>query len=244
MSTDTPIRKIINHDNKQEYYFWDAKHNYKTNYKPFRLFIPPFNAGNYKTLLNNYNIEFIRTGIEADRKCSVYKISSKNNNTYSYIIWVDSKTKIILRANLINDRKLLLEEFRVLSLTLLTPSDIDNDKKLLINETNNNKHNNESFDWHSNWIPQGFKKFNTEEYKLKLNGKKVQVKMYTDNLFYFSIYFTHGESTQNVENRVVKLGSQIMESKNLEGNLVTVIGSLPLKTINKILKNVSIDSTN
>ena len=109
LSTDTPIRKIINHDNKQEYYFWDAKHNYKTNYKPFRLFIPPFNAGNYKTLLNNYNIEFIRTGIEADRKCSVYKISSKNNNTYSYIIWVDSKTKIILRANLINDRNVVYQ---------------------------------------------------------------------------------------------------------------------------------------
>ena len=79
LSTDTPIRKIINHDNEQEYYFWDAKHNYKTNYKPFRIFIPPFNKENYKTLLENYNIEFIRTGIEANRKCSVYKISSKYN---------------------------------------------------------------------------------------------------------------------------------------------------------------------
>ena len=136
----------------------------------------------------------------------------------------------------------MLEEFRVLS-RLITPSDVDNDKKLLVMKLMI-KANSESFDWHSNWIPQGFKKFNTEEYKLKLNGKKVQVKIYTDNLFYFSIYFTHGESTQNVENRVVKLGSQIMESKNLEGNLVTVIGSLPLKTINKILKNVSSESTN
>ncbi|WP_318778973.1 MucB/RseB C-terminal domain-containing protein [Paraphotobacterium marinum] len=246
LSTDTSIRKIINHDNEQEYFFWDAKHNYKTNYKPFRLFIPPFNKGSYKTLLENYNIEFIRTGIEANRKCSVYKISSKYNNTYSYLIWVDSKSRLILRANLINSRNLLLEEFRVLSSTILPPSDNDNenDKKLLVNEVNSEKYNSESFDWHSNWIPQGFQKFNSTEYKLKLNGKKVQVKMYTDHLFYFSIYFTHGESTQNVENRVVKLGPQIMESKNLNGNLVTVIGSLPLKTINKILKNVSSESTN
>ena len=177
---------------------------------------------------------------------TIESISSKYNNTYSYIIWVDSKSKLILRANLINSRNLLLEEFRVLSTTILPPSDNDNenDKKLLVHDVNNEKHNSESFDWQSNWVPQGFQKFNSEEYRLKLNGKKVQVKMYTDHLFYFSIYFTHGESTQNVENRVVKLGPQIMESKNLNGNLVTVIGSLPLKTINKILKNVSSESTN
>lgn len=61
--------------------------------------------------------DFIQVGRarEAGVACQVLRVASKDGLRYSYILWVDEKTKLPLRADLVDREGEVLEQYRTIS---------------------------------------------------------------------------------------------------------------------------------
>ncbi|MGD8112110.1 sigma-E factor regulatory protein RseB [Vibrio sp. NTOU-M3] len=202
--------------------------------------IPLLNS-NVEQLSRYYDFVQVGRAREAGTACQVLRVVPKDGLRYSYVLWVDEKSKLPLRADLVDRDGEILEQYRTISYSVNDRiADILsglNDAKLpeVLSLPKGNLR--ETF-WSVGWIPDGFEPKELNRYRMSVTERMVESQMYSDGLFNFSVYVSNSDN-HSLKGQLVRQGRRTLHSY-VKGNAeISVIGDIPPATAKRIAQSVT-----
>lgn len=191
--------------------------------------------------------EFVSVGRArvAGRPAQQIRIVSRDNNRFSYQLWLDEDTGMLLKLNMLDLQGGLLEQIQVTSLQMTEQpnpyferiNQASLPKPLVLSKRHRREHN-----WDVTFLPTGMKEVKQETRRLAQTGQIVEYKMFSDGLVDVSVY---------VQPAADALGSDLVLRNDLSTFLtltdgkaqVTVVGEIPLQTANAIATSLTSKTT-
>ncbi len=187
--------------------------------------------------------EFVSVGRArvAGRPAQQIRIVSRDNSRFSYQLWLDEDSGMVLKLNMLDLQGGLLEQIQVTSLKM---TDAPDDYFARINQASLPKpmaltqKQSRQPNWEVKYLPNGMEEVRGDTRRLALTGQVVEYKMYSDGLVDVSVYVQPAKDA---------LGGDLVLRNDLstfltltDGNTqVTVVGEIPLQTANAIATSLS-----
>jgi len=243
LQMDGPRREVVQRGDEISYF--------EPGLDPFTLngdyivdSLPSIVYTDFKRLAPYYDfIPVGRTRI-ADRLCEVLRVVARDGTRYSYIVWIDSETKLPLRVDLLDRDGETLEQFRVISF------DVGHEASdLMQNLAKANlppllsvpAADNTDFGWHPEWLPEGFKEVSSSRRPLPTLGIPIESRMYSDGLFSFSVNVS--EAANPNSEQLIRTGRRTVSTQYRGKTEITVVGELPPQTAKRIVDSVKFEAT-
>ncbi|WP_394135232.1 sigma-E factor regulatory protein RseB [Aliivibrio fischeri] len=188
-----------------------------------------------------YDFVSVGRAREAGTASQVVRIVSKDGNRYSYIVWIDERSHLPMRTDLVSREGDIIEQYRVISYTVndqiatyMTQrlGDAELPKVLSIPSSTSDKAT-----WEVAWIPSGFKNIHFNRYRLAMNQRAVESQMYSDGLFNFSVYISEADKLSHKE-QLVRQGRRSLHSYIKGDYEISVVGDIPALTAKRIAESV------
>ncbi|MEZ9246855.1 sigma-E factor regulatory protein RseB [Vibrio lentus] len=191
--------------------------------------------------LNDY-YDFVKVGRarEAGSTTQVLRVVPKDGLRYSYVVWVDEKTNLPLRADLLDRDGEVLEQYRTISYVVndkiaeamggLNSAQLPKVLSLpegLVSETN----------WEVSWIPEGFKSKELSRYPMAATNKMVESQLFSDGLFSFSVYVADKDE-HSLKGQLVRQGRRTLHSLVNGDREISVVGDIPPATAKRIAQSI------
>ncbi|WP_127958871.1 sigma-E factor regulatory protein RseB [Serratia microhaemolytica] len=176
----------------------------------------------------------------ADRLSEAFRIVARDGSRYSYVIWIDSVTKLPLRIELLDRDGEPLEQYRVIS--LLEGEQVKSEMQELLSISSPPRLSlpaaeNVELDWSIGWVPAGMHEVARSRRKLPNISEPVESRLYSDGLFSFSVNIS--PSGSNVGQQFYRQGRRTIQTETRNGNEITVVGELPPSTAKRIASSLS-----
>ncbi|NOH98590.1 sigma-E factor regulatory protein RseB [Vibrio sp. 99-70-13A1] len=191
--------------------------------------------------LNKY-YDYVKVGRarEAGSTTQVLRIVPKDGLRYSYVLWVDEKNHLPLRADLLDRDGEVLEQYRTISyivndqiaeaMTALKTAKLPTVLSLpegLVSES----------DWTVSWIPDGFNAKELSRYQMATTNKMVESQLFSDGLFSFSVYVSDKDE-HSLKGQLVRQGRRTLHSFISGNKEISVVGDIPPATAQRIAQSV------
>ncbi|NVC95811.1 sigma-E factor regulatory protein RseB [Vibrio natriegens] len=207
--------------------------------------IPMLNT-NIDELDRYYDYVQVGRAREAGVATQVLRIVPKDGLRYSYILWVDEKSKLPLRADLVDRDGEVLEQYRTISYTVNTKiaelmsglEDVQLPAVLTMP-----KGEVSTSDWVVGWIPDGFEANELNRYRMAVSDQMVESQMYSDGLFNFSVYVA-SKDEHSLKGQLVRQGRRTLHSYVNGDYEISVVGDIPPATAQRIAQSVTFKVTN
>jgi sigma-E factor negative regulatory protein RseB len=238
LQMDGPRREVVQRGNEISYF--------EPGLDPFTLngdyivdSLPSLVYTDFKRLAPYYDfISVGRTRI-ADRLCEVIRVVARDGTRYSYIVWLDSETKLPMRVDLLDRDGETLEQFRVVAFnvseqvssnmqTLSTAS-----LPPLLSVPVGDKIN---FNWLPSWLPQGFVEVAGSRRTLPTIETPVESRLYSDGLFSFSVNVNRASA--NSSEQVLRTGRRTVSTSVRDNAEITIVGELPPQTAKRVADSI------
>ncbi|MGF1738995.1 sigma-E factor regulatory protein RseB [Photobacterium satsumensis] len=207
--------------------------------------LPPIMKTDINELAGYYDFISMGRAREAGVACDVVRIAPKDGARYSYLLWIDTRSKLVMRADLLDRDGEPLEQYRAVSY-VINPKVADVLKNLKTVElpavVQLPPQPQAELDWQVNWLPQGFESISRNRHRLMMTERPVESKMFSDGLFSFSIYISSADNF-TVREQLVRQGRRTLHSYLLNDKEVTVVGDIPPATARRVAESVVFDAT-
>lgn len=175
----------------------------------------------------------------ANRLCDVVRVVPRDGLRYSYVVWLDSETKLLLRADLLDRDGDTLEQFRVVafdagdevkekmsgfSMPVMPP--------LLTTPSGERL----TMSWHAGWLPQGFAESSRSRHTVSNLDTTVESRLYSDGLFSFSLSIA--PVGYQASDHLLRQGRKTIHTETRDNIEITVIGEVPPATAKRIASGV------
>ena len=198
LQMDGPRREVVQRGNEISYF--------EPGLEPFTLngdyivdSLPSLIYTDFKRLSPYYDfISVGRTRI-ADRLCEVIRVVARDGTRYSYIVWMDTESKLPMRVDLLDRDGETLEQFRVIAFNV--NQDISSSMQTLAKANlppllSVPVGEKAKFSWTPTWLPQGFSEVSSSRRPLPtMDNMPIESRLYSDGLFSFSVNVNR--ATQN-----------------------------------------------
>lgn len=233
-----PEYRALRHNNHASYY-----HSLGTPYSmQASILNGPVPAGffyPFARISNAYNVLSVGGGRVMDRPAQHIRLVARDRQRYGYSIWLDRETGMLLRSATLSMDGDVLEQVQLTSL-FVSDQFMDNLRELkevsrppLIEDSSNQ--NAAQQDWNISWMPQGFKMIRSNSHRMAVTGQHADYFLYSDGLAKISVYISkHIEGTRSMQIE----GAESLYSTRLNDYQVTVVGELPIATIQRIAQSV------
>ena len=235
---DGPRREVVQRGNEISYF--------EPGLDPFTLngdyivdSLPSLVYTNFKRLSPWYDfISVGRTRI-ADRLCEVIRVVARDGTRYSYIVWLDSETKLPMRVDLLDRDGETLEQFRVIAFNMndTVASNMQNLAKAnlppLLSVPAGDK---VTFNWNPSWLPQGFSEVSSSRRSLPTVDVPIESRLYSDGLFSFSVNVSR--ATPSSSDQILRTGRRTVSTTLRDNTEITIVGELPPQTAKRIADSV------
>ncbi|NUU68821.1 sigma-E factor regulatory protein RseB [Enterobacteriaceae bacterium BIT-l23] len=242
LQLDGPRREVLQRGDEISYF--------EPGLEPFTLTgdyivdsLPSIAYSDFRKLAAYYDFISVGKTRIADRLCEVIRVVARDGTRYSYIVWLDSETKLPMRVDLLDRDGETLEQFRVISMTVndqvgqgMTELAQANLPPLLSIPDSKKS----TFNWAPSWLPQGFRQVSSSHRPLPGAGMSVESRLYSDGLFSFSVNVSRGSG--NNGDQVLRTGRRTVSTELRNGMEITVVGELPPQTAKRVLDNVKLDN--
>jgi sigma-E factor negative regulatory protein RseB len=239
LQMDGPRREVVQRGNEISYF--------EPGLDPFTLngdyivdSLPSLVYTDFKRLAPYYDfISVGRTRI-ADRLCEVIRVVARDGTRYSYIVWMDSESKLPMRVDLLDRDGETLEQFRVIAFTVGDEVDGSMDKLSkaslppLLSVPTGAKI---SFNWTPSWVPQGFSEVSSSRRTLPTIDTAVESRLYSDGLFSFSVNVSR--ATANSSEQMLRTGRRTVSTTVRNQAEITIVGELPPPTAKRIADSIN-----
>ncbi|TDN60859.1 sigma-E factor regulatory protein RseB [Scandinavium goeteborgense] len=238
LQMDGPRREVVQRGNEISYF--------EPGLDPFTLngdfivdSLPSLVYTDFKRLAPYYDfISVGRTRI-ADRLCEVIRVVARDGTRYSYIVWLDSETKLPMRVDLLDRDGETLEQFRVVafnvseqvSSNMQTLSTASLPPLLSVPVGDKIK-----FNWLPSWLPQGFVEVAGSRRTLPTIDTPVESRLYSDGLFSFSVNVNHANA--NSSEQVLRTGRRTVSTSVRDSSEITIVGELPPQTAKRVADSI------
>lgn len=234
LQMDGPRREVVQRGSEISYF--------EPGLEPFTLngdyivdSLPSLVYTDFKRISAIYDfISVGRTRI-ADRLCEVIRVVARDGTRYSYIVWLDSESKLPLRVDLLDRDGETLEQFRVIAFSVDSQvgSSMQSLAKAslppLLSVPTGDKI---EFNWTPSWLPQGFSEVASSRRKLPTVDVPVESRLYSDGLFSFSVNVN--AANQNSTDQMLRTGRRTLNTTVRGNSEITVVGELPPQTAKRI----------
>ncbi|OKP04013.1 sigma-E factor regulatory protein RseB [Xenorhabdus eapokensis] len=209
-------------------------------------YFPPIIFADFAHLRKFYR--FIDAGSTniGDHPVNFVRIIAKDKSRYNYNLLIDEKNHLPLLIDLLDkDNKTVIEQFRVVSLTvndyIKTELNVMTGLKLppmlLIPSADKLK-----FNWLTGKMPDGFKEISRNSQKLS-ETEWLESVIYSDGLFNFSVNVVNSDK-KIVDEQPFRQGRRTVYTLARGKNSITVIGELPFATAERIAASVTFTGEN
>jgi sigma-E factor negative regulatory protein RseB len=190
-----------------------------------------------------YDFVLMGRAREAGATTQVVRVVPKDGQRYSYLMWVDERSKLPLRADLVDRDGEVLEQYRAVSYSV-NPRIADLlsglDKVQLPDVLAFPKQEPKTSFWQVEWIPAGFDAHNLNRYTIAATEKVVESRMYSDGLFSFSVYVSDRDDS-SVKSQLVRQGRRTLQELIKGDKEITVVGDIPPATAKRIAASIVFD---
>lgn len=204
--------------------------------------IPSVFSQDISVLEANYRFISVGRSRVLGRVAQLIRIVAKDEHRFSYWLWLDQQSGLLLKTAVITRQGQVLEQIQF---THLDMTDDVSDNLMQLQATQlpaviEPTINNENIDlfWEINWLPEGFKAIKSNRHRIHQNKKAVEFMLFSDGLVDISVYVNPSTKKQRpieyASDGATLVFSQI--SNNLE---VSVVGKIPLATAKKIADSIS-----
>lgn len=180
----------------------------------------------------------------ANRLARVIRILPQDEFRYQYELWIDEETHLLLKSDLLDRNRQVLEQFRVIqSLVDEQLNDIVDPINALILPTLIQPLPQKSLQlgWQPNWIPPGFRAVAVSQQTLSEmlldEQERVESQLYSDGLFSFTIYLIQNKGLIFNE-QFLRQGKTSIYSQTIGDKDVVVIGDIPLVSARHIVQEI------
>lgn len=172
------------------------------------------------------------------------EIKPVDNYRYGYRLWMDKETDLLLKSELIDDNKEVLETFEFTDIQ----TGIDIPDALLQAQMSGNEmimHRTEPGEmttqdlvafshWQANWLPDGFTLVAHQNRLRANNGAHVEQRVYSDGLSSVSVFIEKMRAQHNHFHGGSHMGAVNAFGSVIHAHFVTVVGEVPAVTVEKI----------
>ncbi|MCP4275901.1 MAG: hypothetical protein GY779_06060 [Gammaproteobacteria bacterium] len=214
---------------------------------PLLVNLPAFSD----TLLEHYELSFLAADRVAEQSAVVIQINPRDQFRYGYRLWIDEKTAMPLKSQLIGeDPTMPLEEIRFIS--ILLPDQVSADLvKPSINTTSfqvdrhrkaptQQRQDGAKINWRAREVPSGFMLSVARFEYMKGNSPRMHL-VYTDGLASISVFLDLGVATPEQVEGHSTFGAASAYSVMNGGYLVTALGEVPPQTLQTIAESMYLD---
>ncbi|MDN8599128.1 sigma-E factor regulatory protein RseB [Citrobacter enshiensis] len=238
LQLDGPRREVVQRGNEISYF--------EPGLEPFTLngdyivdSLPSLVYTDFKRLAPFYDFIAVGKTRIADRLCEVIRVVARDGTRYSYIVWMDTETRLPMRVDLLDRDGETLEQFRVIAFNV--NDDIGNTMQALakaslpplLSVPAGEKTN---FNWSPSWLPQGFSEISSSRRPIPTMEMPIESRLYSDGLFSFSVNVNR--ATQASTDQLLRTGRRTVSTSVRENAEITVVGELPPQTAKRIADNI------
>ncbi|MGL4381803.1 MAG: sigma-E factor regulatory protein RseB [Vibrio sp.] len=189
--------------------------------------------------------DFVKIGRarEAGVACQVLRVVPKDGLRYSYVLWVDEKSHLPLRADLLDRDGEVLEQYRTISYSIserLAELMAGLNSVQLPEVLKLPKGSMQQTFWQVSWVPEGFQAMELNRYRMAITERLVESQMYSDGLFNFSVYISASDN-YSLKGQLVRQGRRTLHSLVKGDNEISVVGDIPPATAQRIAQSVLIN---
>jgi sigma-E factor negative regulatory protein RseB len=240
LQMDGPRREIIQRGNEISYF--------EPGLEPFTMAgehivdsLPALVYADFLHLAGSYDFVPVGRTRVADQLCEVIRIVSRDGTRYGYVVWLDSETKLPLRADLLDRDGETLEQYRVVSFAI----DEGVNKLMQVLETAKLPPSlsvlpgsKVSFNWQTGWLPTGMKEVAQSRRRIPSLARPIESRLYSDGLFSFSVNVVSAD--KNSTSQSLRTGRRTVQTEVRNSTEITVIGELPPATAKRIADSVTL----
>ncbi|MDD1791891.1 sigma-E factor regulatory protein RseB [Enterovibrio sp. ZSDZ42] len=179
---------------------------------------------------------------EAGVASDVVRVSPKDGERYSYVLWIDQNSKLLVRADLLDRDGDPIEQYRALSLAL-SPQISEAMGQLALLElppvVQVPRQTSAQLKWQVTGLPEGFTPIYQNRHRLLITERPVESQMFSDGLFSFSVYLSEADK-MSVREQLVRKGSRTLHSRVVGNAEITVVGDIPPATAKKVAESVKL----
>lgn len=240
LQMDGPLREVVQRGDEISYF--------EPGLEPFTLngdyivdSLPSIVYTNFSQLAPYYDfIPVGRTRI-ADRLCDVLRVVARDGTRYSYIVWIDTETKLPLRVDLLDRDGETLEQFRVISFSVdseVTESMRELEKVSLPPVFSVPDTASKNLTWHVSWLPEGFKEISSSRRPLASVGIPIESRLFSDGLFSFSVNVNEITGALSNGEQLIRTGRRTISTQHRDKTEITIVGELPPQTAKRVADSV------
>lgn len=195
----------------------------------------------------NLYYDYVQVGRarEAGVPTQVLRIVPKDGLRYSYVLWIDEKSKLPLRADLVDRDGEMLEQYRTISYTVNPKiaelmsglEDVQLPAVLTMPKGEIGTSN-----WTVGWTPDGFHPNDLNRYRMASTDQMVESQLYSDGLFNFSVYVANKDE-HSLKGQLVRQGRRTLHSFVNGDYEISVVGDIPPATAQRIAQSVTFNVT-
>ena len=211
--------------------------------------IPAIFRGDISSLEESYRFISVGRSRILGRVAQLVRIVAKDKYRFSYWLWLDQKTGLLLKMAVLTRQGQLLEQIQFThvevneelsgNLAQLQLTELPAIIKL------NKKQQNKVLPWQVDWLPHGFSRVKSNQHNLSnnsQNNKPVDFALFSDGLVDVSVYV----NPSNEEFRAPEFandGATMVFNQIVQGIEVGIVGNIPLATAKKIAESIRASTT-
>jgi len=201
----------------------------------------PFN--DYPEGLDDYyTFSFAGDDRVADRPARIIEIKPRDEYRYGYRLWLDEKTKLLLKSELLDDGGKVLEQILFTSMNLpdaisdemLEPAVSGEGFSWFTSDGSGTPVETEGVDWEVAWLPEGFTLTSQEADPLPKRLAPVQHMLFTDGLASVSLYIEGLAADKEQFEGFSQIGAMNAYGVVVDNYQVTVVGEVPKVTVDRV----------
>ena len=207
--------------------------------------IPTIFRGDITELEESYRFISVGRSRILGRVAQLVRIVAKDKYRFSYWLWLDQKTGLLLKMAILTRQGQLLEQIQF---THIEVSDqiSENLAQLQLTELpdvmqSTNLAQNKALSWQVDWLPQGFSVVKSNKHNLNSRNlgddKAVEFMLFSDGLTEVSVYLNSSKETFRAP-EYASDGATMVFNQIVQGVEVGVVGDIPVATAKKIAESI------
>ena len=197
---------------------------------------------NRNTLKKLYSLKLTGQDRIANKTTQVLQIIPRDDHRYGYTFWLDNKSGLLLKCDLMDEKGRVLEQLMYSDIELLTDAPdqhVDAEKLSLYQKIYlSDKPHTSKKNWAAIKLPVGFMLTRSIVMENKDKQRPSYHMVYSDGMASVSVFIEHGKKDQKPAIGQSTMGPVNAYSSFIDDTYVTAIGEVPVATVRMIAQSM------
>ena len=244
VNLDGPAREVIRSRGEVRCYYPDAK-IVRIEPRTFRNAFPSLSPQQQKALADFYDFRMAERGRVAGLETQAWVFEPKDGLRYGHKFWADAASGLLIKARIVDDRNEVIEQFAFTEISIGVKIDRDMVKPSWpvtppdwqVRQSGPGEVEMKDTGWTVTRIPPGFIKI-VEGFRRLRGMRQVAHLVYSDGLVAVSVFIEPvGAAAHPIG--LAKQGGINVYIRQLDENMVTVLGEVPAATVSQFAHSVA-----